>query len=499
MNRKNRAFSSCPGIVVILLLCLLLSACQKEPDLAGEPSADPTETTGTDATVEANSHFLSGADAYRIVYDKDCGTRVKEACKLLQEKLGGIEMVSDEDAEETEYEILIGDTDRSGSAAGAEDLEEADYRVSVAGKKLVFSGGGDTALINAIADFVRDDAVKESDECGWTVPAAYSLYFDGAESREEYIADPDRFLVNWAYKFDVPDWLLDYEEKKAAFRDPGGRIMATHHRAGFYYYPENSIEAIISSVKMGADCIEIDLRITQDGVVVLLHNDTLSATTDWSSKQGKDGLPSSDAVSDWTYEQLCQLRLLTYDGKVTDYQIPTFEEALLVCKGRSFLRLDKIGRAYWDSHIYPLIQKTEAWSTCIIPDWYPLEQKKAIADTIKEESGEDIMFYVSLYPDQCDQWEAEVDALLEGGYLPIMRWETFRTAGKEDRVSAVSPYLEQIKDKVRINTDVQAANQCTEKAEVWDYLHEVGVGLMLIDNVLMIQQYIAENYSPTSY
>ncbi len=480
-------------VLMLLLLCLILSACQ------GQILPETVSTTEPMvSTTVADPNLLTGANAYAIVYDKDCGPRVKEACELLQKTMGDIPIVSDDEAV-GEYEILVGATNRDESAKVSAGLDAFDYRIAVEGKKLVLAGGSDTALTNAIAQLVRGDGISAGNDGEWILSVDYSLYFDGAEAREEYIAAPDRFLVSWAYKFDVPEWMLDYQEKMAAFRDPGGRMMASHHRGGFLYYPENSIEAIISSVKMGADNIEVDLRITRDGVVVLLHNDTLTATTDWSDKAGENGLPESPNVSDWSYEELCQLRLLTYDGKVTDYQIPTFKEALQVCKGRTTLRLDKIGKADWEPYVYPVIQETGAWSTCIIPDWYTLEQKKDIADTIMEQSGEQIMFYYSLYPEECADWEVEVDALTQEGYLPIVRWETFRTTGMEARVEAASPYLEQIKDKVRINADVQAANQCKEKAEVWDYLHEVGVGLMLIDNGLMVQHYIADTYEPTPY
>ena len=53
---------------------------------------------------------------------------------------------------------------------------------------------------------------------------------------------------------------------------------------------------------------------------------------DWNSKKGMNGLPSSDQVSDWTFEELCQLRLL-YNGKATEYRIPTMYEAALLFAG----------------------------------------------------------------------------------------------------------------------------------------------------------------------
>lgn len=482
-------------LCIMVLLCLLLAACQMDTvPMTTELATKPTVST----TVAKENTILSGANVYSIVYADDCDDQIKQALELFQEALCGIAIVSDEEAM-GEYEILVGNTNRDESAVLSDGLAAFDYRISVVGEKLVLTGGSDTAVINAITTLTRGDAITIGDDGIWAIPADYCLFFDGAENRAEYIADPNLFLVNWAHKFDVPEWMLDYEEKMATFRDPGGRMMSSHHRGGMLYYPENSIEAIISSIKMGADNIEIDVRITRDGIPVLLHNESLRHTTDWKDKKGKDGLPESEYIVDWKLEELRQLRLLTYDGKVTDYLIPTLEEALTVSKGRTTLRLDKTSNAEWDTYIFPVIQKTEAWSTCILPDWYTMELKTSIAETIMELSGEQIMFYHSLWPEECAQWEEQVNALLDAGYLPIMRWETFRTSGIEMRVEKVSPYLEQIRQMVRINADVQASNQCKERAEVWNQLHEIGIGLMLIDNVLLIQQYIAENYEPTPH
>ena len=75
---------------------------------------------------------------------------------------------------------------------------------------------------------------------------------------------------------------------------------------------------------------------------------------------------TSALVSDWTFEELRQLRLKC-NGEQTDYLIPTFEEALQVCKGRTTIRLDKYGVWDWDEDVYPLIKKVGAipWAVLI--------------------------------------------------------------------------------------------------------------------------------------
>ena len=102
--------------------------------------------------------------------------------------------------------------------------------------------------------------------------------------------------------------------------------MSAFHRGDAVYYPENSIEGIISAIQMGADTVELDLCLTKDNVVVLLHSTNLMGATNFTELIGTEGLPSSSEVSEWTYDQLLKLRLKK-DGQVTDYIIPTFEEA----------------------------------------------------------------------------------------------------------------------------------------------------------------------------
>lgn len=127
-------------------------------------------------------------------------------------------------------------------------------------------------------------------------------------SREEYINNIDLMIPVWKYTWKAPGWLLDYEEKKASF-PKANRPFCWAHRGGGTYYPENSVEAIISSINMGADIMELDFRYTKDHRIILMHYDTLHQSTDWEYKHGKNGLPESDYIIDWTYDEICQLRL----------------------------------------------------------------------------------------------------------------------------------------------------------------------------------------------
>ena len=60
--------------------------------------------------------------------------------------------------------------------------------------------------------------------------------------------------------------------------DPESRIVIAH-RGNSARMPENTIEALHSAVELGADAVEYDVRITRDGVPVLMHDATLDRTT----------------------------------------------------------------------------------------------------------------------------------------------------------------------------------------------------------------------------
>ncbi|MGW2029942.1 glycerophosphodiester phosphodiesterase [Streptomyces sp. NPDC001811] len=52
-------------------------------------------------------------------------------------------------------------------------------------------------------------------------------------------------------------------------------LTAVAHRGDPYRFRENTLASLRSALDRGADAVEVDLRLTRDGVPVLLHDDTL--------------------------------------------------------------------------------------------------------------------------------------------------------------------------------------------------------------------------------
>ena len=49
-------------------------------------------------------------------------------------------------------------------------------------------------------------------------------------------------------------------------------VVVICHRGDWRNFPENSISAIESIIRMGADVMELDLKMTKDSVLVLSHD-----------------------------------------------------------------------------------------------------------------------------------------------------------------------------------------------------------------------------------
>lgn len=131
------------------------------------------------------------------------------------------------------------------------------------------------------------------------------------------------------------------------------QIMVIAHRGDWRNAPENSLQAIQNSIEIGVDMVEIDIRETKDGQLVLMHDSSIDRTTN-----GKG------AVKDWTLENLKTLNLVDGSGSVTAHKIPTLEEVLLLSKDKILINLDKSYNLF--DKCYEIIKKTGTFKQVVI-------------------------------------------------------------------------------------------------------------------------------------
>jgi len=88
------------------------------------------------------------------------------------------------------------------------------------------------------------------------------------------------------------------------------------HRGASAYAPENTLSAFVLAVKQGADAVELDAKLSLDGKVVVIHDQTIDRTTDGTGK-----------VCDYTMSELKKFDAGGfYDDTFRGEGIPTLSE-----------------------------------------------------------------------------------------------------------------------------------------------------------------------------
>ncbi|HEX8299642.1 MAG TPA: glycerophosphodiester phosphodiesterase family protein, partial [Rubricoccaceae bacterium] len=107
------------------------------------------------------------------------------------------------------------------------------------------------------------------------------------------------------------------------------RLVSVHRGAPVEGLPENALQTFEHALNYAPALIELDVRRTSDGVLVLMHDETLDRTT---TGQGRvDATP---------FAAIRALRLLDIRGVMTSFRIPTLAEALAWAEGRAVILLD---------------------------------------------------------------------------------------------------------------------------------------------------------------
>jgi glycerophosphoryl diester phosphodiesterase len=122
------------------------------------------------------------------------------------------------------------------------------------------------------------------------------------------------------------------EGLQSVFNHASGPLpLVSAHRGGAgRNYPENCIATFENTLRHTFALLEIDPRVARDGKIILHHDATLDRTTTGTGR-----------VADLTLAELQQLRLRDTEGKVTEFQIPTLDEALEWARGKTVLVLDQ--------------------------------------------------------------------------------------------------------------------------------------------------------------
>lgn len=181
----------------------------------------------------------------------------------------------------------------------------------------------------------------------------------------------------------------------------GKTTLVSAHRGGPESgYPENAIETFAHTLSQIPAMLEVDVRTTSDGVIVLMHDETIDRTTD-----------GHGAVKDMTWQALSEVHLRDNDGKVTTFHVPRLVDVLVWIKGRGLLALDMKEGADTQTVAAAIRAAKSESSVAVIA--YSLEQAKTFYD-----ADPDITI---IYPTDT---VADLDAVLKAGVpaARLMAW-----------------------------------------------------------------------------
>lgn len=279
-------------------------------------------------------------------------------------------------------------------------------------------------------------------------------------------------LVSYAQQQNVEDILQEFNNPKSR------NVLVVSHRGDWRNAPENSLQAFQNCIDMGVDMVELDLKETKDGELILMHDQTLGRTTTGKGK-----------VSDYTLAELKQLNLKNGAGCKTRHRIPTLREVMLLCKGKIMVNVDK-GYQYFDK-VQKVLEETGTVNLCVIKERLPYEK-------VKEEHG-DILEKVIFMP-KADLCKPEAESIIDS-YLRNVKPVAFevRFTNVDGQVFRLIKKLQDNGIKVFVNAlwpeqngghDDDRAVELQEPNESWGWLIDQGFSLIQTDRPALLLKYL---------
>jgi glycerophosphoryl diester phosphodiesterase len=110
------------------------------------------------------------------------------------------------------------------------------------------------------------------------------------------------------------------------------RPLVIAHRGDSAHRPENTLASFAGALEVGATIVELDVQLTADGEVVVLHDATLDRTTDGRGDVRRLSLAEVRAVSAGYPTQ--------FGGAWAGERVPTLAEALGLLRGRARVMIE---------------------------------------------------------------------------------------------------------------------------------------------------------------
>lgn len=279
----------------------------------------------------------------------------------------------------------------------------------------------------------------------------------------------------------APQYANRAEMIAAQIHNPNSKyVVVACHRGDWRNYPENSIPAIESIIRMGADIMELDLKLTKDSVLVLSHDWTIDRCTTGKGR-----------VSDYTLDELKQFRLRRAHGVATDsLHICTLREALECCKDRICVNVDQ-GYEYYDM-VLAITEELGVTYQILI------KGKHSVASVAEKMAAhEHNMMYMPIIDIQKEQGQKLFQEYMDTKTVPLAYEVCWKKLTPE--VSDCFKKVVESGSKLWVNTiwgslcgylDDDKALDCGDPAEVYDQVIALGASMIQTDRPEQLLDYL---------
>jgi glycerophosphoryl diester phosphodiesterase len=151
-------------------------------------------------------------------------------------------------------------------------------------------------------------------------------------------------------------------------------VLNIAHRGASGRFPENTLRAFAAAIDVEADMCELDVRLTSDGALAVIHDDTVERTTN-----------GRGAVNSLTLEALKRLDAgVKFGPEFAGERVPALEEVFDLAAGRCGLDIE-LKAAGVEARVCELIQarRAESWAQASSFDWDALARIRHMAPEIR--------------------------------------------------------------------------------------------------------------------
>jgi glycerophosphoryl diester phosphodiesterase len=256
-------------------------------------------------------------------------------------------------------------------------------------------------------------------------------------------------------------------------------ILIAAHRGDWRNTPENSMKALLNCIERGYDIMELDVKMTRDSQLVIMHDNTIDRTTNAKGK-----------VSEYTLAEIRKLRLRNGLGRITDHPIPTLEEMMLAAKGKIITNVDKGNQ--WLPAVLQVLQKTGTLEQAIVN----VGDNIAYQQLIKENDIPDkaiLMVVVNMKLQDAGAIISSYKTRKRSVIQPIFNTDSLTNLNTLPKISSEQViWLNSLWPSLNGGHDDDLAVEQANPAAAWGWLISKGASILQTDRPLELQHYLRE-------